>query len=176
VASSWFKFRNKLSSDYKIKVIKKDLLFPPKRERKIMIPSRHGKYDFGSKYFDERVIELRCILEEKITRAELRGIAAWLSKKGDIILWDEPDKRYTGEVLDTNFFETMPTEVLREWTLLFVAEPFAKGDFKIIDIKSGDNEIEYGGTIETPTKIVLVNNSKQNISNLRIRITRKLLD
>ncbi len=45
-----------------IKIVKIDYILPPKRERKIHIPNRHGKYDFGAECWEERIIRLECDL------------------------------------------------------------------------------------------------------------------
>ena len=70
-------------------------------------------YDYGAKNYEERLITIICILTKKLTRAETREIAYWLSRKGRLTLWDEPDKYYIAEIYDSVDIETMPKEVIQ---------------------------------------------------------------
>ena len=94
-----FEFRGiNFRERFNIRVVKIDFLLPAKRRRKQEIPRRHGQYDHGAENWEDRTIRLECDLLNALSRAEVREISALLSKKGRLILWDEPDKHYIGEV------------------------------------------------------------------------------
>lgn len=170
---STFTFNGKNSSEFGIKVIKHDELFPAKIPRKMTIPGRHGKFDFGNNTYEERLIKIRCVLEKELSRAELREVAAWLSQKGNLTFWDEEDKYYIGAVYDSEYFETMPLERFREWNVVFVCEPFAVGRLVIQPLSSGLNPIDYKGTIDTPTKIFLLNTSESSVIGITITLVKR---
>lgn len=138
-----------------------------------MIPGRHGKYDFGSKYYEERKLIIECDLLRKISRSELREIAFLLSNKSQIKIWNEPDKYYVGELSSEVDIRDFPKEAMRSFDLEFICEPFAYSESKELDISTGVNKIEYEGTAETPTRIVLRNNNPYPISNIMITVIKK---
>ena len=146
-------------ADWGIRVVKYDTLTPPKRSRKTQIPERSGMYDFGAQCWDERTVRIDCVLERKISRAQLREIAGTLSRKGRLWLWDEPDKYYIGELYDPAEIMDYCDESMREFTLSFICEPFAFGRTVTQPIASGENRVDYRGTAQTPCVIVLKNPS-----------------
>ena len=160
-------------TDWGIRVIKYDTLTPAKRPRKLSIPRRSGMYDFGADCWEERTVRIECVLERKISRAELRAIAGALSRKDRLRLWDEPDKYYIGEIYDpaeiTDYFD----EAMREFTLSFVCEPFAYGRTVTMPIASGENKIQYWGTADAPCLIVLRNTSSAEAANLTITAVKR---
>jgi len=141
-----------------IKVVAYDVFSPNKRERNQTIPFRHGRFDYGKKYFDERIVTLRCATEAKeLTKAEMREVILWLTQRGRLTLWDEPDKHYVGELEESADVDVLPQEVKREFLLPFRCEPFAYGEQNTLPIETGMNRIDYQGTAETPTLIVIRN-------------------
>lgn len=169
-----FTFIDKNSlDDFGIKVVASDSFLPQKRERKIAIPGVSGMYDYGAKNYEERLITIICILTKKLTRAETREIAYWLSRKGRLTLWDEPDKYYIAEIYDSVDIETMPKEVMREFEVKFIAEPFAYKDVGYIDLTGTVTKINYNGTAETPCLLVLKNESPYPIKLSSITATRR---
>lgn len=155
-------------TDWGIRVIKYDTLTPPKRSRKVSIPRRSGMYDFGAECWEERTVRIECVLERRISRAELRTIAGALSRKSRLRLWDEPEKYYIGEIYDSAEITDYYDEAMREFTLSFVCEPFAYGRTVTLPIASGENAIHYHGTADTPCLIVLRNISANDIANVTI--------
>lgn len=143
--------------DWGICVIAHDFLMPQKRERKVIIPNRSGSYDYGAKYYDERVLTLECNLERKISKTTLRQIAGILSEKKPIRIYDDPQLYYVGEVYDSSEITVFSQEHERSFTLDFICEPFAYSEVKTVPIKSGVNTINYTGTVETPCTIILKN-------------------
>lgn len=150
-----------------------DTLLPPKRERKIEIPGRDGRYDFGSETYGERTIELQCKLIEQITKSQLREIAYKLSGKQKLVLWDEPDKYYIAELFDPTEINNIADRLWLEFTLTFTCEPFAYSELKTESITTGMNRINYIGTERTPTRIVLENKNDFDVTNINITISRR---
>lgn len=159
-----FEFRGvNFLEKFNIKIVKVDYILPPKRERKIKIPRRHGMYDFGSECFEERIIRLECDLLNKLSRAEIREISALLSRKGKLFLWDEPDKFYIGEIYDGGEIFEFPKANIRTFTLEFICEPFAYREDKVVNINT---KIDYQGTIEAPCMIIL--EAEDEVENITI--------
>ena len=178
-----FTFRGKSSAEFGIMASSYDFLLPTKRERKMQIPFRSGMYDFGARWYDERILRLQCVWindrRDNHTRADIREISYWLSGKGSIVLAIEPDKRYVGALYDEtdllaniNYANEMRTSD-GSFELSFVCEPFAYGDQVDMPLESGSNRVEYKGTAETPCLIILRNNSNFTIHNVQIIATRR---
>jgi len=160
--------------EWGIKVIAYDVFNAPKRERKQIIPLRSGAYDYGEKYYDERIIQLDCCTEEReLSKAEMREVVYHMSQKNRLILWDEPDKYYIGELFDSASIVVQPKRVKQQFTLSLVCEPFAYKAQVSIPLKQGINAINYQGTAETPTIIVLKNPNSFPITNITITSIQK---
>ncbi len=145
----------------------RDCLMPALRERKVEIPNRDGKYDYGANTYEERIVEVRATSSRDLTRQELRELAYILSKKSRFCFWDEPEKYYIGRIYDATALERV-TVARASVVLSFTCEPFAYGATVTQPIAAGLNRIEYKGTARTPTLIVLKNNSKTTAQNVRI--------
>ncbi len=125
-----FTYNNIKSSTYGIvaKTVTRPLL-PVLRKRELVIPGRHGAYDFSDNTFENRIIELELkyigtSFAELRTRA--RTIAAWLSGYSgnkNLIFDDETDKYYVAKIYSEvglqNLFK------VGECKVLFECEPFA---------------------------------------------------
>ena len=156
-----------------LKVIEHDFFMPAKRARKITIPDRSGAYDYGARYYDERILSLECVLERKISKSAFREIVYGLSKKKQIRLWDEPEKYYMGELYNPEEVIVYPQEFMREFTLEFTCEPFAYHPTITIPIKNGSNPITYGGTAESPAIIEIFNRNKYSVQNITITAVKR---
>lgn len=135
-------------------------------------------YDYGSKYYNERNLKIRCVWIGKAKREDVREISMWLSEKNKIVLPQEPDKYYVGELYDSNelimhYNSNSYTTTDGEFELNFICEPFAYKKIPPVPINSGINHLEYNGTVETPTLIVLKNNNNFTVNNLQIIITKR---
>lgn len=159
--------------DWGIRVMKYDTLTPPKRSRKMQIPERSGMYDFGARCWEERTVRIECVLERKISRAQMREIAGALSRKGRLRLWDEPEKYYIGELYDSAEILDYYDESMREFTLSFICAPFALGRTITQPIATGENPVDYQGTAETPCVIVLRNLSGAYAQNITITAIKR---
>lgn len=154
-----------------------DLFLPEIRPRKIMIPLRHGKYDYGAKYYNERSLSLNCVSiqveNDGEFRAFAREIAYALSKKDQIRLWNEPDKYYIGRV-EKEISLTQIRDVGNVFTLDFTCEPFAYSDPVTKSFTNLKLDPEYKGTAPAPTYIEIVNTGNANVKTIRIsQVDRK---
>lgn len=169
-----FEFRGvNFREKFGIKCVAIDFVLPPKRERKIDIPLRHGKYDYGALNYEQRFIRLDCDLIKPLTKSETREISYILSKKGKLVLWDEPDKYYIGEIYTAPEVFTYPKHVIRSFTLEFICEPFAYSEPKNYPLQKGENKIPYSGTFESPTIITLKNTGRTNITRIQLIETNR---
>ena len=145
----------------------KDVLKPQLRERKVIVPLRNGAYDYGAKYYDERPIPVTCVTVRAGTRQDAREMAYVLSKKSQIRFWNEPDKYYVGRV-----YQAPDLDVLRKignrFTLTFLMEPFAYGDTITAPFDGTRYNVEYAGTADTPTYIIIDNVGAEAAVNLQI--------
>lgn len=156
----------------------KDLFIPSIRARKTTIPNRHGAYDFGAKFYEERNLTLDCITDRNYEnnpygfRSFLREVTWALSKKSEIRLWNEPDKYYVGRIYD-EIELTQYRNLANAFTLTFVCDPFAYGE-SVYDHFDGNKYIpNYKGTAPTPTYIEIVNNGSVPAKNIRISIVNR---
>ena len=152
-----------------------DVIQPKLRERKIILPERSGAYDYGARYYDERILTLNCVTTRVMERAGVREIAYLLSRRGQIRIWNEPDKFYLGQLYDAS-----PLEQLRRmgnrFPLTFVCEPFAHGetvqeDFGMRLDLSGASA--YHGTAATPTRIEIRNAGTTPATGIQVTLTVK---
>lgn len=157
--------------DWGVRVITYDVLLPPKRERKVQIPRRSGRYNYGDNVWDERTIRITCTLERKISRAQVREIAYALSQESNLVLWEEPDKYYIGEIYDPSEILDYFDECMRDFELTFICRPFAYSAAKTVPIASGNVTTEYQGTADAPCTIILRNNTGSSIVNPTIKFT-----
>lgn len=165
-----FEFRGiNFLEKFNMKVVKVDYILPPKRERKIQIPRRSGRYDYGSECWEERIIRIECDILKPFSRAELREISMVLGSKGKLYLWDEPDKFYVGEIYDGGEIFEFPKANIRTFTLEFICEPFAYRETSFVDVQNGLNKIEYQGTFKAPCQIIL--ESEEVLQNITINTT-----
>jgi phage-related protein len=182
-----FTFRGRNSRDMGLIATSYDFIMPEKRERKQAVPFRHGANDYGAKWYNDRILRLRCTWItarlRKMTRSDIREIAYWLSQKGRIILDIEADKYYIGEVYNSNELiahynyaveENGGTDTTDgEFELEFTCEPFAYRATVTHDLTDGVNKIEYTGTAETPCVIILRNNNNFALNNVQVAVVRK---
>lgn len=159
-------------AEYGIYVRNVDILQPQLRERKQIIPERSGAYDFGAKYYDERIIKFECVSVSSLTRGQLRELAYVLSRKNSISSWKEPDKYYIGRLYDPADINYAGNTGVK-FTLTFVCEPFAYGNTVDDTFTDGVYAPEYAGTAETPTRIQIENNGSATVTGVTLTITRR---
>jgi len=182
IDSFTFEFNQRSSSEFGIYATSYDALIPKKRERRRKISFRHGSHVSGETFYEDRPVRLRCFwLNDKLdnlSRADIREITAWLSERGRLVLDVEPDKYYVGELYE-------PHELMAHYNrmrddkrttdgsfeLVFICDPFAYGKQTVQPLLRGNNTIEYKGTAETPTLIVLRNTGNTPVSTVVLTAT-----
>lgn len=143
-----------------------EILIPQLRARKVTIPMRHGTYDYGAKYYDERGISVPCVTTRIISRAEVREIAYILSRKDKLYFWHEPDKYYIGRVYQAPTLEQL-RNIGNRFSLTFICDPFAYGT-EVTATFTSRYTPNYQGTAPTPTKITITNTGSQTITSINI--------
>ena len=144
-----------------------DTLLPGLRQRKVTIPLRHGAYDYGAKYYNERALSVNCITVRSGSRNDAREMAYILSKKSEIRFWNEPEKYYIGRIYEAPELDIL-LKIGNRFTLTFLCEPFAYGETKTATFQNLTYTPDYAGTIDTPTYIEIINNGTANVVNIRI--------
>jgi len=139
-----------------VKINAYDVFSAPKRDRKITIPFRDGAYDLGRKYYDEKMIILDCGVSaaRAMTKSALRDMARCLTQKGRLYLWDEPDKYYVCELIDSAELTVLGNYASLQFSLPMLAEPFAYRDVEPLTF-TGAQAVNYAGTARTPVRIEL---------------------
>jgi len=159
-----------------IKVISYDVFSAPKRDRRRIIPFRHGSFDFGEKYHDEKIVRLDCTTtDDKIPdKAAMREVIYQLSLKGTLRLWDEPDKYYIGELMESKDLHVTPKYAQQRFILPMLCEPFAYGRQVTEPIRTGANSIDYRGTAQAPTLLIIRNPNDFPVTNITISAVRQV--
>ena len=158
---------------YGIRIIENitDYVFPKLRERKVEIPARSGKYDFGAEFYDERQIILKCASMTLLERSQIRELSYTLSRKNHIVLCDEPELYYVGQIYEEP--EIVPIRFNgNEFVLKFTCEPFAYGE-TIQEDFSGVLTPEYHGTARTPTRIEIENTGSVPAVGIQITLVER---
>lgn len=155
---------------YGVRCISYDVLVPKARARKVTVPLRDGAYDFGALCYEERQVKLECDSLMGLSRQQLREVAQLLSKKAQLVLWDEPDKYYVGQ-LEGGAALSYLGRAGHTFTLVFLCEPFAYG--KAVQETIG-GRMQYGGTARTPVRVEVVNAGSAAAQGVRIRVRRRM--
>ena len=168
-------------TSYGMRIRKKhDVLKPSLRERKIVIPSRSGAYDFGAKTYNERTILVECDTINTLTADDKREIAFLLSEKGSIRFWDDPERYYIGRIYDAAEVEKVGG-VGTYFPLTFICDPFAYGVDPVVMARGVGNvsevvlSLDYGGTAETPCILKIKNrNASRAVASVQIAVKREV--
>lgn len=148
---AYFKFNGIKSSDRNI-VLKgyKPIFLPALNVEYEQVPGRNGSIEFNDNTRQDIVIEVDIAIlgdSKQEVMANARAIEYWLSQKGQLSFWDEPQRFYIGRIVNQ-----IPLERQVAWgdvTLLFRCEPFA------YFIKSMAEEIILGDDIPICEQITL---------------------
>lgn len=153
---------------YGIRAVSYDVLAPRLRPRLLTVPGRDGSYDFGARRYDDRQVRIACDSRRALSRQEIRELAHLLSKKGRLVLWDEPEKFYMGRLYDDAVL-TYLGRVGHAFDLAFVCEPFAYG---AAVVKPLGGAVGYEGTAECGTVVRMRNGGTSLVAGVRLRVTR----
>lgn len=162
--------------EWGIKVIAYDVFSAAKRPRSQIIPFRHGEFDYGEKYYNPKTIRLDCATEDnKIpSKSALREVIYHMSRRNQLRLWDEPDKYYVGELLESADVQVLPKYQKQIFVLPITCEPFAYHAQVNLPLQTGTTMINYQGTAETPTLIIIKNPNDFAVSNITITAVRQI--
>lgn len=155
---------------YGVRAVSHDVLVPRLRPRLLAVPGRDGSYDFGAKRYDDRLVRIACDSRRALTRQEIRELAHLLAQKGRLVLWDEPEKYYVGRLYDDAAL-TYLGRVGHAFDLTFVCEPFACGQTVT---KALGGRVDYEGTAECGTRVVLKNTGSTLIRAVRMIVKRRM--
>ena len=158
VGALGFTFNSIHSRTYGIvaKTINRPLL-PSLRKRELIIPGRHGAYDFSDNTYENRIIEVELkyigtSFTELRTRA--RTIAAWLSGYNgskNLVFDDEPDKYYVGKIYSAVGLQSLFT--IGQCTIQFECEPFAYANLEEYDVTYNyDTGLQYDSGLIYPNQ------------------------
>lgn len=123
----YFKFRGTKSTDMNILLRGWTPIFLPEKNIRFEdVPGRNGSVSFDDETRRDIIIQVDCTILGK-TREEVRANARqaeyWLSRKGQLSFWNEPQRFYIGQVV--NQVPLMKYIKYEEMSLLFRCEPFA---------------------------------------------------
>ncbi len=153
-----FIFNGRSSIDFNIyyKSVDRSIL-PPLKRKEVSIPERDGVYDFGSRYYANRKLEVECFVKADSLielRRNLRAISEWLSVEGKLTFPDEPDRYYIGRIYESVSMGLISTHGTT--TIVFECEPYAYSE---------DVSIEVNG-ITTTSEIIIINRGVTGIKPL----------
>lgn len=153
---------------------------PSLRKNEFVIPGRHGTIDFGLNTYENRFITIELNLIKNTLqdlRQQVRDVAKWLSKEGNLIFDDEPDKAYKAKVYDEIDLEQLVTSGVTDIT--FECQPFAESlEYRQVNISNITTKpysvpLTVNGTSESCPIITIKNTGSTTIKN--ITITRKAM-
>jgi len=130
-----------------------DVLTPSLRPRKVTAPLLDGSIDYGAVAYEERRLAVRCATASLLSRGACRELSYAVSRKAQIVRWDEPDKYYVGRAYDPADIERI-AGCARRFVIVFTCEPFAYGN-QVTETFVGSKRLTYAGTARTPARIVI---------------------
>lgn len=132
----YFVFNGIKSTDKNVVLINYRPIFLPQRNTEYeLIPGKSGSIEFDSGTYQDIIIEAECaILGENEQEVMTNAYEAkkWLSPKGWLSFWDDPQRFYIGRIANQ-----IPLEQQVKWgniRLLFRCQPFA---YKVISPAAG---------------------------------------
>lgn len=154
---------------FKIRIVAYDVLMPPLRSRKVVVPGRSGAYDYGAEYHDERTLRMSVTVDGELDAAQFDTLKYTLSRKGKIILWDKPDRQFVGQLYDPAEVLDYFRHAMREFEINFLCEPYAYALTPSV-LYSTDDIIwpEYEGTRKAPTRITIRNTGSTPMQGVTI--------
>lgn len=149
-------------------------VLPELSESLLDVSGKHGSYDYNNNTYRDRLITVDFFVSRnnfKDFRLDIRKVAAWLRRKGEIRFSDEPDKYYFGRCYQSPDLEQITTPV-GLFSAVFVCEPFAYGQ-TISQNQTGaipvTLPVDYPGTFPACTTIIVRNIGSTPIKGIRIR-------
>ena len=123
----FFIFNGVKSTDKNIVLVDYERIFLPERNiEHEFIPGRHGAVEFDDRTYQDIVFEAELAImgeSEQDVIVNARAAEHWLSQKGQLTFWDEPQRFYMGRIVNQ-----VPMTQQVKWgdiRALFRCEPFA---------------------------------------------------
>jgi predicted phage tail component-like protein len=143
-----------------VKIIKHSTFTAGLRERKVIVPSRSGAYDYGANYHDERELVFECEILRELAKDipaeldefdDLKYCLSHGTQKGKIVIWDQPYRYYLGRIYEAAKVQDRFGLKTRQVRFVFICDPYAYGiephvlytDINQISMSSGNR---YTGT------------------------------
>lgn len=168
VTEHYFVFDDVKSTDMDVILLNYDPILIPRSKRVyINIPGKDGSIPAGSDAKEDVFTNLHCAIigdNELDVMQKLRQIKPWLSKRGKLSFWDEPDKYYMAE-LDTSIHSVKRT-TWDEFTLTVRCHPIAYGTEVTEDID--ENPLYNNGSY--PATGIITVEIAQAINHLQITL------
>ena len=150
-------------------------VLPELSESLIEVSGRDGAYDYGNNNYRNRLVTVDFFISPRQGfenfRLDVRRVAAWLRRKGEIRFSDEPDKYYVGRCYQSPDLE-QATSPAGSFSAQFVCEPFAYGAAMTQELVSDTPAtipIDYPGTYPACTTIIIRNAGSTPVQGIRIR-------
>ena len=174
-----FTFNSIHSSEFNLTMRSIDrTTLPPLRKREVMVPGKHGTYDFGNNKYDNRIIQIECFLKADNLpqlRQRVRSVAGWLKDKGQLMFDDEQDKFYIGRLYNQIPLEQITTNGII--SLAFECEPFAYSSLNMTETERTDETpifIFNNGSVETPAEYTITNAGASPVSTIRVKVIQRI--
>ena len=168
VTEHYFVFDDVKSTDMDVILLNYDPILIPRSKRVyINIPGKDGSIPAGSDAKEDVFTDLYCAIigdNELDVMQKLRQIKPWLSKRGKLSFWDEPDKYYMAE-LDTSIHSVKRT-TWDEFVLTVRCHPIAYGTEVTEDID--ENPLYNNGSY--PAAGILKITMEADSPNLKITL------
>lgn len=123
----YFVFNGIKSTDKNIVLLNYEPIFLPQRNIDYeFVSGRHGSIEYDDGTYQDIIIQAECSIlgdSEEDVIVNARYARHWLSQKGQLSFWDEPQRFYIGRIVNQ-----IPLERQVMWgnvNLLFRCEPFA---------------------------------------------------
>lgn len=124
---SYFVFNGIKSDDMNVSLKSYEFILMPKRRIEHEdIPGRHGSVEFDDGTYEDILINAETTIKGANPRdmiVKARNIERWLSKKGSLSFWDEPQRFYVGRI--DNQVPLERVSQLGVVNIIFRCEPFA---------------------------------------------------
>lgn len=143
---------------------------PDKRIDRLTIPNKPGTYKYSKKNVNDLRITLDLFCAEDVDRADFRLISSWLNQYGELKFWDEQDKHYVGEFEVFPQFDEQNLLRMKVMKADFVAQPFAYGERKSIDIGNVATNIVYKGTAPQPMALLITNPTATTVTKFTVTV------
>jgi len=149
-------------------------ILPELNDSLVSVSGRDGSYDYQNNTYQDRLITVDFFISRtNFTefRLDIRKVAAWLRRRGEIRFSDEPDKYYFGRCYQSPMLEQAGAP-FGTFSATFLCEPFAYGAAQNESVTGSTPvalPIHYEGMYPTCCRIIIRNTGNTIMNGLRIR-------